>query len=131
MQTHRLQLAVVPFDAIASGSKTIESRLYDKKRQTIQLGDIIIFTNREDTDQTVTAEVIGLLRYATFRDLFSRNTPTKFGGESAAWPELRRARSCIPLYATTPIAANIAISGFLHVFYDSTPSLLAGKGISD
>lgn len=29
-----------------------------KKRQKIQLGDIIIFTNRENTDQTVTVEVI-------------------------------------------------------------------------
>ena len=35
---HNLQLATVPFKVIASGTKTIESRLYDEKRQTIQLG---------------------------------------------------------------------------------------------
>ena len=47
MNIHQLQLATVPFEAITSGVKTIESRLYDEKRQTIQLGDTIIFTNRE------------------------------------------------------------------------------------
>ena len=41
-----------------------------KKRQKIQLGDIIIFTNRENTDQTVTVEVI-----------------VKFGDENVEWLE--------------------------------------------
>ena len=87
MNTHQLQLATTPFDAIISGAKTIESRLYDEKRQTIQLGDTIVFTNRENTDQTVSVKVIGLLRYETFHDLFSRNDPAKFGGESVKWLE--------------------------------------------
>ena len=87
MNTHQLQLATVPFDAITSGAKTIESRLYDEKRQTIQIGDTIIFTNRENTDQTVSVKVIGLLRYETFYDLFSHNNPAKFGGESIEWLE--------------------------------------------
>lgn len=87
MNTHYLQLAAVPFAAITSGAKTIESRLYDQKRQAIQLGDMIIFTNRENTDLTVSARVIGLLRYKTFHDLFSHNTPAKFGGESVEWLE--------------------------------------------
>ena len=39
---HYLRLASAPFDAIVSGQKTIESRLYDEKRQAIQLGDTII-----------------------------------------------------------------------------------------
>lgn len=87
MNTHQLQLATVPFDAITSGAKTIESRLYDEKRQTIQLGDTIIFTNRESTDQTISVKVIGLLRYETFHDLFVHNNPVKFGGESIEWLE--------------------------------------------
>lgn len=82
MNTHQLQLATVPFNAITSGAKTIESRLYDEKRQTIQLGDTIVFTNRENTDQTILVKVIGLLRYETFHDLFSHNNPAKFGGDS-------------------------------------------------
>ena len=87
MTTHQLKLAAEPFDAIVSGNKTIESRLYDAKRQKIQIGDRIIFTNRDNSEQTVTAEVVGLLRYATFRDLFSHNNPRKFGGDNVEWLE--------------------------------------------
>ena len=87
MNTHQLQLATIPFNAITSGAKTIESRLYDEKRQTIEIGDTIVFTNRENTDQTVSVKVIGLLRYETFYNLFSHNNPAKFGGESIEWLE--------------------------------------------
>lgn len=77
-----MRLETEPFNAIASGTKTIESRLYDAKRQLIQIGDIVEFTNREAPDQTVSVKVIGLLRYGTFHDLFSHNDPAKFGDES-------------------------------------------------
>jgi hypothetical protein len=87
MTTHQLKLATEPFNAIVSGDKTIESRLYDEKRQKIQIGDQIIFTNRDNPSQTATVKVIGLLRYATFHDLFSHNNPRKFGGESVEWLE--------------------------------------------
>ena len=87
MTTHQLKLATEPFNAIISGNKTIEPRLYDAKRQKIQIGDRIIFTNRDNSEQTVTAEVVGLLRYATFRDLFSHNNPRKFGGDNVEWLE--------------------------------------------
>ena len=87
MTTHQLKLATEPFNAIISGNKIIESRLYDAKRQKIQIGDRIIFTNRDNSEQTVTAEVVGLLRYATFRDLFSHNNPRKFGGDNVEWLE--------------------------------------------
>lgn len=33
------ELAATPFNAITSGQKVIESRLYDEKRQLIQIGD--------------------------------------------------------------------------------------------
>lgn len=87
MTTHQLRLATEPFNAIISGNKTIESRLYDAKRQKIQIGDRIIFTNRDNSEQTVTTEVVGLLRYATFRDLFSHNNPRKFGSDNVEWLE--------------------------------------------
>ena len=87
MTTHQLKLATEPFNAIISGDKTIESRLYDTTRQKIQIGDRIIFTNRDNSEQTVTTEVVGLLRYATFRDLFSHNNPRKFGGDNVEWLE--------------------------------------------
>ena len=85
MTTHQLQLASKPFNAIQSGSKTIESRLYNQKCQAIQLGDRVVFTNHDDMSATITVEVIGLLRYRTFGDMFAYNEPTKFGGPSAEW----------------------------------------------
>ena len=72
MITHQLKLATEPFNAITSGNKTIESRLYDEKRQKIQLGDEIVFTNRDNPSQIATVKVVGLLRYATFQDLFTQ-----------------------------------------------------------
>ena len=52
------------FDFIKDGTKRIELRLYDEKRQSIQLGDIIEFAKSED--EKFKAEVIGLLRYDSF-----------------------------------------------------------------
>ena len=87
MLTHQLQLATEPFEAILSGKKTIECRLYDDKRRTIQLGDELVFVNRENDSQSFKAKVIGLLRYQSFHDLFSNNDVTLFGGESVEWLE--------------------------------------------
>lgn len=58
MNTHQLQLATAPFKAITSGVKTLESRLYDEKRQLIRIGDIIEFTNRETTGQAVSVKLL-------------------------------------------------------------------------
>lgn len=85
MKIHKLKLASEPFEAIKSGYKTIESRLYDERRQQIELGDQLLLTNRERLDAALTVEVVGLLRYRSFEVLFSHNEPTKFGGPSVAW----------------------------------------------
>ncbi len=85
MVEHQLKLASEPFETIASGKKTIESRLFDEKRQLINPGDIIVFINRENPSQSLKVKVIGLLRYATFKDMFMNNLPDKFGGESKDW----------------------------------------------
>ena len=85
MQEHQLKLASEPFEAIASGRKTIESRLHDEKRQNIKVNDIIKFTNSDNPSQSVRAKVTGLLHYRTFKDMFANNYPAKFGGESPEW----------------------------------------------
>lgn len=56
------------FDFIKDGTKRIELRLYDEKRQSIQIGDIIEFAKSDD--EKFKAEVIGLLRYDSFANLF-------------------------------------------------------------
>lgn len=85
MRTHDLNPATEPFEAIKNGAKSIEFRLYNKKRQAVNLGDEIVFTNREAPDQVVKAKVIGLLRYHSFKELFSRNGYGRFGGSSDDW----------------------------------------------
>ncbi len=73
MTTHQLKLATEPFNAIISGNKTIESRLYDVKRQKNPAGIGLFLQIEIIMSKLFTAEVVGLLRYATFRDLFSHN----------------------------------------------------------
>ena len=77
-----MRLASAPFESIILGKKTIESRLYDEKRQKVGISDNIIFINRDDVSQRISAKVVGLLRYETFSDLFTHNDIAKFGGES-------------------------------------------------
>ena len=44
---HKLNLHKTPFDLIKSWNKTIESRLFDEKRQKIKIWDEILFVSRE------------------------------------------------------------------------------------
>lgn len=80
--THEMKLQPEPFDRIKDGTKKIESRLYDEKRQLIQLGDEIVFKKNPEAIESVTARVVGLLRYPTFSAMFSDFDPAMFGGES-------------------------------------------------
>ncbi len=68
MTTHQMNLQPKFFDFIKHGTKRIELRLFDEKRQQIQLGDMIEFSN--GNDENLQAEVIGLLRYDSFPALF-------------------------------------------------------------
>ena len=67
--THYMNLAVVPFEQIGSGAKTIELRLYDEKRQTVSAGDTIIFTNSADKCQ-ITVRVTKLHIFDSFKELY-------------------------------------------------------------
>lgn len=81
--THYLQLSQEPFQSIASGRKTIESRLYDEKRRAIKPGHQLVFTNRDNPQQTITATVVELLCYPTFQQLFTAHPPQEFGKDTA------------------------------------------------
>ena len=54
---------------IQSGQKSIELRLWDEKRQLLQPGDIITFTNTA-TDEILHATVRKLHRFPTFAELY-------------------------------------------------------------
>ena len=58
-----------PFEKIKSGTKTIEMRLNDEKRQLIKVGDFIKFINRV-TEEKLTTLVKGLYYYESFDELY-------------------------------------------------------------
>ena len=45
---HQMKLKLSPFQKIKNGSKTIELRLYDEKRQKVQVGDFIAVISLSD-----------------------------------------------------------------------------------
>ena len=68
MKIHQMNLQPKYFNFMKNGTKRIELRLYDEKRRTIELGDTIEFSGSEE--EILRAKVVGLLRYASFKDLF-------------------------------------------------------------
>ena len=67
-----------PFELIKNGSKTIELRLYDEKRQMINLGDTITFENRSDGDK-IKVKVIALHKYPSFEELYKHFDKVSLG----------------------------------------------------
>lgn len=66
---HRMKLKPEPFQKMREGKKTIELRLYDEKRQKVQVGDQIEFMNLEDRSKIV-AQVEAIHRFDTFAEMF-------------------------------------------------------------
>lgn len=67
---HEMKLQPKYYDYILNGTKRIEIRLYDEKRQQIKIGDIITFLKEPELNESFKAKVIGLLRYNSFEDMF-------------------------------------------------------------
>lgn len=82
MAIFQMKLSRAAFEAIESGRKTIETRLFDKKRSKLNVGDVIEFSMGENIDLRVTANVKGLYRCESFAELFSTFPAEKFGGNS-------------------------------------------------
>lgn len=66
--THYMNLVPSAFKNIADGSKTIELRLNDEKRQRINAEDTIVF-NCYSTKDIITAQVSGLHKFSDFKEL--------------------------------------------------------------
>lgn len=67
--THNMKLWQESFYKIADGSKTIELRLNDEKRQKIVVGDTIIFNCTKNNDM-ITAKVKALHKFTDFKELY-------------------------------------------------------------
>ena len=67
---HKIKLKPQYYNYMLYGTKRIEIRLYDEKRQQIKIGDTIIFLKAPDLNESFKAKVTGLLRYNSFEDMF-------------------------------------------------------------
>lgn len=67
---HEMKLQPEYYNFILNGTKRIEIRLFDEKRQQINIGDTIKFFKEPDLNESFNAKVTGLLRYNSFEDMF-------------------------------------------------------------
>ncbi len=68
--THIMNLVPSAFKKIKDGSKTIELRLNDEKRQRINVEDTVVF-NCSSTKDIITAQVSGLHQFSDFKELYN------------------------------------------------------------
>lgn len=69
---HKMKLNESPFERMKNGTKTIEFRLFDEKRQQIKVGDQIEFYKLPDLQEKLLVDVIELYREETFENLFRK-----------------------------------------------------------
>lgn len=75
---HCMKLQPSPFDAIKNGTKDIEMRLNDEKRQQIRIGDIIEFTNTS-TGEIIKVKVINKHMFDSFDNLYKSFDKIRLG----------------------------------------------------
>ena len=69
---HKMKLQPDPFNRIVNGTKTVEFRLYDEKRQLVQIGDQIEFSKLPELEEKLLVRVVDLYREKSFEKLFQR-----------------------------------------------------------
>lgn len=69
---HKMKLNKGPFERIKNGTKTIEFRLFDEKRQQIKVGDQIEFSKLPDLQEKLLVDIVQLYREDTFENLFRK-----------------------------------------------------------
>ena len=70
------------FNKIKYGSKRIELRLNDTKRQIVENGDSIVFVNCDNHTKKVSTNVIDKTLYRTFEELIDNEPIEIFGGKT-------------------------------------------------
>lgn len=104
----KMQLNNEPYNSIKSGEKTVELRLFDEKRRTLSTGDIIIFSNRTDETQTLSAEIIALYRAESFLSLLTPEILSKSGFSDYSASE---AAECMRKYYTAEDERSFGVLG--------------------
>ena len=66
---HKMKLNNQPYINIKKGTKSIEMRLNDEKRQLLKINDLIEFTNKETLEKMI-VEIENLYFYPSFEELY-------------------------------------------------------------
>ena len=69
---HKMKLQEDPFERIKNGTITVEFRLYDENRRTIQIGDEIEFSKLPELQVKLLVKVIDLYKEESFEKLFKK-----------------------------------------------------------
>lgn len=57
------------YDQVANGTKNVEARVNDEKRQKLKIGDIIEVLKRPDEQEALEARITGLEYFKNFKEL--------------------------------------------------------------
>ena len=90
-ETFELRLNKKPFDSIKKGEKTVEMRLYDEKRQQINIGDYIIFKLRDNEEEQIKTVVQDVDVYLNFEELYKNYNKVSLGyqeNEDASYKDM-------------------------------------------
>lgn len=80
---YQMRLDNEPFERLKKGEKTLEIRLFDEKRQKLELDDEIEFVRRSNPVEKVKAKIFGLLVYNNFADLIEDMSTAYLGYEES------------------------------------------------
>ena len=90
-ETFELRLNKKPFESIKNGEKTVEMRLYDEKRQKINIGDYIVFKLRDNEEEQIKTVVQDVDVFLNFEQLYNAYDKTALGykeNEDASYKDM-------------------------------------------
>lgn len=73
-----MHLKEEPFNSIKNGTKTIEMRLFDEKRQQLKIGENIKFINNKTGEELLT-KIVNLHKFKSFEELYKNFDKIKLG----------------------------------------------------
>lgn len=73
-----MHLKEEPFNSIKNGTKTIEMRLFDEKRQQLKIGENIKFINDKIGEELLT-QIVNLHKFNSFEELYKNFDKIKLG----------------------------------------------------
>lgn len=79
---HNMHLNDSPFNRIKNGTKTIELRVNDEKRQLLKENDFIEFVNRITLEKII-VQIVGLYKYPNFKELYKHFDKISMGYDEA------------------------------------------------